>query len=294
MTSPSGMFKSIKHESDYMAAYESTLALWQTGYESIYIETGYGTTHVIVSGPEDGDPIMLLNGFGFGAIMWYPNVGALATRYRVYAIDVIGEFNKSIVTKDFRERRDYVNWLNELMDKLGVKKASFIGHSNGGWHALNFTMDMSTRVDKVILLAPAASFASLSMQFGIRLLAANIIRTRIIILDYCAKWFIGKGNRDKVSEHLLEQFYLGIKGFGWKHKVIIPSVYKDKELSAIKAKVLMMIGEQEVIYNYKKVFARAKKLIPHMETRLIPEVGHALNIEDADYVNREMLAFLND
>lgn len=163
MTFQSGMFKSTKHESDYMAAYESTLALWQTAYESIYIETGYGTTHVIVSGPESGDPIMLLNGFGFGAIMWYPNVEALATRYRVYAIDVIGEFNKSVITKDFHERRDYVNWLNELMDKLGVKKVSFIGHSNGGWHALNFTIDMPDRVDKVILLAPAASFESFSL-----------------------------------------------------------------------------------------------------------------------------------
>lgn len=86
---------------------------------------------------------------------------------------------------------------------------------------------------------------------------------------------------------------MGIKGFGWKHKVIIPSVYKDKELSSIKAKVLIMIGDQEVIYNYKKVFVRAKKLIPHIETRLLPGVGHALNIEDADYVNREMIAFLN-
>lgn len=293
MTFQSGMFKSTKHESDYMAAYESTLALWQTDYESIYIETAYGTTHVVVSGPENGDPLMLLNGFGFGATMWYPNVGVLATRYRVYAVDVIGEFNKSIVTKDFCERRDYVKWLNELMDKLVIEKVSFIGHSNGGWHALNFTIDIPERVDKVILLAPAASFVSLSMQFGIRLLAANIIRTRPIVLDYCAKWFIGRDNRDKVSEHLLEQFYFGIKGFGWKHKVIIPSVYKDKELSGIKAKVLIMIGDQEVIYNYKKVFARAMKLIPHIETRLLPGAGHALNIEDADYVNTEMIAFLN-
>ncbi|MES7204583.1 alpha/beta fold hydrolase, partial [Cutibacterium acnes] len=134
MQNLSGMFKSEQHESNYMMAYNNTLSLWPVKYDSIYINTEYGRTHILVSGPEDGSPVILLNGFGFSATMWYPNVKSLSTKFRVYAVDVIGEFNRSIVMKHFREKNDYVNWLTELLDQLGIEKAHFVGHSNGGWH----------------------------------------------------------------------------------------------------------------------------------------------------------------
>lgn len=73
-----------------MNAYESTLSLWPVPYESIYVETDYGTTHVIRSGPANGEPIILLNGFGFSATMWYPNIKTLSADYQVYAVDVMG------------------------------------------------------------------------------------------------------------------------------------------------------------------------------------------------------------
>ncbi|WP_159887273.1 alpha/beta fold hydrolase [Paenibacillus puerhi] len=292
MPETSELFKSKQLEQKYMDAYAKTLSLWPVPYESVYVETSYGTTHVLVSGPTDGSPVMLLNGFGFSATMWYPNVQALATNHRVYAVDVIGEFNRSAAKKHFTAKADYVNWLVELLDRLGIEQADFIGHSNGGWHVLNFSMQAPHRVRKIVLLAPAASFAPFTKQFGIRLLAANVLKFRPVIIDFCAKWFIGKENRGNVSDHLIEQFYHGIKGFGWKHKVLIPSVYRNEELQSIAKPALLIIGEKEVIYDYKRALARAKQLIPHIQTRSISGVGHGTNIEKPEYVNQEMVDFL--
>lgn len=293
MSDASILFKSKKHEDNYMTAYNRTLSLWPVAYKSIYVDTEYGTTHVLASGPEDGEPLILLNGFGFSATMWYPNVKVLSAKFRVYAVDVIGEFNRSVVKKHFIARSDYAKWLSELMDRLGLEQADFIGHSNGGWHVLNYTMHAPHRVKRIVLLAPAASFVPFTKQFGIRLLAANLIRTRSVIIEFCARWFVGKENREQVSEYLIEQFYHGIKGFGWKYKVMIPSVYRDEELTAIQAPVLLMIGDKEVIYNHERVFARARKLIPHIQTVSIPGVGHGTNIEKPDVVNEKMLEFFN-
>lgn len=292
MLNESAVFKSLRHEQNFMSAYASTLSLWPVAYESLYIETEYGTTHVIVSGPEDGEPLILLNGFGFSAAMWYPNVEAISAEFRVYAVDVIGEFNRSVAKRHFREKTDYVEWLNQLLDGLGIQSAHFVGHSNGGWHALNFAIHAQSRVKKIVLLAPAASFTPFSKAFGIRLLAANIIRTRAVIINFCAKWFIDKANRNQVSDRLLEQFYYGIVGFGWKHKIIIPSVFSDEELRRITVPAFLMIGENEVIYKPKRAFSRAQSLIPHMKTRSIPGVGHAANMEKPEHVNQEILAFL--
>lgn len=294
MNNHSTLFKSLQHEKNYMNAYESTLSLWPVPYESMYVDTDYGTTHVIRSGPANGEPMILLNGFGFSATMWYPNIKTLSASYQVYAVDVMGEFNRSTVKAHFREKKDYVNWLNQLLDGLKIEQAIFIGHSNGGWHTLNFTIHMQSRVKKIVLLAPAASFTSFSKQFGIRLLAANIIRTRPVIIDFCARWFIAKENRHRVSDKLLEQFYYGIVGFGWKHKILVPSVFSDDELKKVKVPALLMIGDKEVIYKPQHAFNRAMSLIPHMKTRHITGAGHALNIENSEEVNHEVIQFLVD
>lgn len=287
------MFKSKVHERNYMTAYDQTLSLWEVNYESVYVETEYGLTHILISGPADGEPVILLNGFGFSATMWYPNIKALTATFRVYAIDVIGEFNRSVVKKHFRERSDYANWLTEVLDRTGIQEACFIGHSNGGWHVLNFAMHAQSRVKSMILLAPAASFTPFSKQFGIRLLAANIIRTRPVIIHFFAKWFVNKNNRHNVSDSLIEQFYHGIVGFAWKYKILIPTVYTDEELMGIRVPTLLMVGTKEVIYNHKRAVTRATRLIPHIQTRLIPGVGHGTNLENADFVNREIIRFLH-
>lgn len=292
MSTTADLFRTEELDKQFKAAYSQTLSLWKVPFESIYVETEYGNTHVLVCGPVEGEPLILLNGFGFSATMWYPNVEALSRSYRVYAVDVIGEFNRSEASKDFRAKTDYVNWLAQLLDKLGIEQAYFAGHSNGGWHILNFAMHAQSRIKKMILLAPAASFASFSLQFPIRLMAANIIKTRSVIIGFCAKWFTAKP--DAVSELLFEQFYRGIIGFGWKHKILIPSVFSDEELSRIKVPLLLAIGDQEVIYNVKKVFARAVKVMPHIETAIVKGAGHALSIEKADDINSMMLRFLNN
>jgi len=288
----SAVFKSKKHEEEYMQAYDRSLSLWDVPYESIRLDTSYGTTHILAAGPKEGRPLLLLNGFGFSATMWYPNVASLAERYRVYAVDVIGEFNRSEAKSHFREKKDYAGWMVEVLDRLGVEKAILVGHSNGGWHALNFAMHEPGRVERLVLLAPAASFVRLRMQFGIRLLVANLIRTRSVIIDYCAKWFVAKGN--SVNDYLFEQFYRGILGFGWKHKILIPSVFTDEELGRIQAPVLLLIGDQEVIYSYRRAFARAASTVPHAETAVIHGSGHALSIERSDEVNERILRFLAD
>ncbi|MGG4035504.1 hypothetical protein ABEV74_17585, partial [Paenibacillus cisolokensis] len=74
MNGTTAMFKSRELEQNYMEAYAKTLSLWPVPYESLYVDTEYGKTHVIASGPNTGEPLVLLNGFGFSATMWYPNI----------------------------------------------------------------------------------------------------------------------------------------------------------------------------------------------------------------------------
>ena len=47
-------------------------------------------THVVVSGPRDAPPLVILHGYWATLTMWTLNIADFSTDYRVYAIDVDG------------------------------------------------------------------------------------------------------------------------------------------------------------------------------------------------------------
>jgi pimeloyl-ACP methyl ester carboxylesterase len=78
---------------------------------------------VIASGPEGAAPLVLLHPSGGGATVWYRNVGSLSHHYRTYAVDVIGDLNKSILTRLLRRRQDFVDWMVDLFNGLQIESA---------------------------------------------------------------------------------------------------------------------------------------------------------------------------
>lgn len=42
----------------YLLAYDKALLLWSVPFEEKDIKTSYGNAHVIISGPENGDPLV--------------------------------------------------------------------------------------------------------------------------------------------------------------------------------------------------------------------------------------------
>ncbi|MBY0124548.1 alpha/beta fold hydrolase [Bacillus sp. S/N-304-OC-R1] len=282
-------FKTKEGQKKFLYTYNQNLKLWDTSFDSFYVHTRFGRTNVIASGPISEPPVILLHGFGFSSAMWYPNVKSLNRNYRVYAVDVIGDLNKSVMESPMKGHSDYVLWFCDILDHLNIDKATVIGHSAGGWQTLNIAINAPERMNKMILLAPAASFVPFRKQFFVRQISSILFPFRPVVIDFVGKWFVAKGNT--VNESLFEQFYLGIKHFRFS-KIIIPSVFKDEELQKIDIPVLLLIGDKEVIYDPNQVIARALKLIPKLKFKIIPNAGHALSIEKAHLVNEEILNFL--
>jgi hypothetical protein len=61
--SHSSAFRTPEGQAAFLAAYDAAMKLWPVPYEEIEIPSRFGMTHVVVSGPKDAPPLVLLHGY---------------------------------------------------------------------------------------------------------------------------------------------------------------------------------------------------------------------------------------
>lgn len=109
------------------------------GYQTHYLERG------------EGEPVVLLHGFGSDSYTWHNNISALAAKFKVYAIDLWGCGYSTREPLDYGYPL-YVNQLRCFMDALRIEKASLIGQSMGGGTVIKFATEHRDRVKSIVLV----------------------------------------------------------------------------------------------------------------------------------------------
>ena len=286
MSHPSA-FKTATGQVAYLAAYDAAMKLWPVSYEEVEIPSRFGTTHVVVSGPKYAPPLVLLHGYMATLTMWSPNIASFSTDHRVYAIDVIGQPGKSIPGQSVRSGADYVAWLTATLDTLHVDRIALAGMSYGGWLALNYAIATPERVQKLVLLSPAASLLPLVKQFTARGTLMLLLPRRFTV-NLFMRWL---GITDRSASELT---YLGLKHFRMAPETVrvTPTVFSDSELRAIRVPTLLLLGEDEVIYDPAKALARARRLIPDLRGELVPGCSHDMCFTQHRVVDAQVLDFL--
>lgn len=279
------MFRTPEGEARYFAAYEETMKLWPAEVQDFDIPTSFGTTHLHACGSEDAPALMLIHGQAISSTMWYPNIGALSQHFRVYVPDILGDMGKSIQTRPFKQPTDFGEWMREIFDGLHLERAHVAGLSYGGFIAAQTALSLPDRVNKLILMAPA-SLLSLHPIFFMRMMGVLIPG-----LSFETKQKLIMGTAPSNAAPAVRQMFTTND---FRYSMYLPPTFKDDQLRQIRAPTLLIMGEQEVVYNYHKAIARAKKLIPNIQTALIPGAGHAMNFDQPELVNQHMLNFLKN
>ncbi|MFI2253025.1 alpha/beta fold hydrolase, partial [Streptomyces lydicus] len=121
----------------FHTAYEEAMARWPVPVERREVVTEFGTTRVNVCGAADGPPLVLLPGGGTSSAVWHALAAALAPAHRLYAVDQMGAPGLSVPGgRRVRRPADLPDWLDGVLDGLGLASAALLGHSYGGWVAL--------------------------------------------------------------------------------------------------------------------------------------------------------------
>jgi len=103
----------------------------------------------------NGRTVLLLHGKNFSGAYWAPTIRALTELgYRVVAPDQIG-FGKSSKPERYQFSFSQLA-LNTraLLERIGVRRASVVGHSMGGMLATRFALDHPQMTEKLVLVNP--------------------------------------------------------------------------------------------------------------------------------------------
>jgi pimeloyl-ACP methyl ester carboxylesterase len=97
---------------------------------------------------------------------------------------------------------------------------------------------------------------------------------------------------DLPDPRIVRQMEVGVAGFRYDRAGIYPSELPDEELAGIDRPVLVLLGDQEMIYDPSDAAERAARLLPHGEVEVLPGVGHLLGMQRPDVINARLRAFL--
>lgn len=282
------VYRSPKLRQQLLDYYDRILANWPVPHEERFVETRSGRTHILVCGKKEAKPLLLFHGTGNNCLMWRYNVEELGEYFRLHLIDTVNDPGKSEASSAFKPQTDYGHWITELLDALGIEKAMLVGHSKGGWIALNTAIRAPGRVERIVLLAPAVGINSaLSPQFMRKSLRLGLFPTKKTVESYL-RYVSGPGARvnSEYADYLLKVIR------GTRPKIIKHRHFSDEELEGIDTPILLLFGDHEVCVEYQKVVERAQSCIRHLEVQIIAGTGHALQGEKPETVNELIIRYL--
>jgi pimeloyl-ACP methyl ester carboxylesterase len=103
-----------------------------------------------------GPVLLLLHGIGDSSEAWLSLLPALAERYTVIAPDLLGHGESDKPRADYSAAA-YANGMRDLLDVLGVERATIVGHSLGGGVAAQIVYQYPRRCERLVLIAPGGA-----------------------------------------------------------------------------------------------------------------------------------------
>ncbi|GAA1585887.1 alpha/beta hydrolase [Actinomadura kijaniata] len=247
--------------------YRELLASWPVPVERRHVPTRRGDTFVVSAGPPDAPPLVLLHGSGGNALTWRDDMPVWAGRFRVHAVDVLGEPGLSEPVRLPLADEEHALWLDEVLGGLEVDRAAVAGMSLGGRLALDYAVRRPGRVERLVLLCPggvgrqktgAVLLASLLLPFG--------RRARIRAMDLVL------GPRPATPQDREIGEYVAFVHENFRPRRDRLPVFSDADLASLTMPVLVIVGDRDPMFDSRATLRR----LPRAEHVLLENTGHLI------------------
>lgn len=273
----------------------------ELGARFIRLATGV-TIRVVSAGPESGQPVVMLHGWGASAYMFRHTLRDLgAAGFRAIAADLRG-MGRSDKPRgdDAYSLNNYLADLDSLLSALRVERAALIGQSMGAGIALHFALREPSRVSHLALINPvglvpigALPFARLSPQWLLDALGPRAAPRWLI--EFTLRQ-IAYGRSERVTEHDIDEYWSPIQlpgtvsavraalsQFEWRP-------LSDDELASLAVPAVVIVGDSDrLIHNTAGAVGKLRGAQLWQW-----EGGHCVHEEHPDEVDSRLVRFLRE
>ena len=220
-----------------------------------------------------GEPVVLIHGLSGSTRWWDRTVGALAPRYRVHLVDLPG-FGSMRRAEGGFALSEAADWLASWMEAAGLKQASLVGHSMGGYVSIVVAARRPDLVRRLVLVAPAGVPTGRSIHgYLLPLLQAG---------RYMTPGFLPVLVRDALRTGPLTLL-------GATRELLAEDV--RAYLHEIQAPTLLIWGGQDTLVP-PSTGDLMREEIPTSRLLVLDGAGHVPMFENAAQTNAALLAFL--
>jgi pimeloyl-ACP methyl ester carboxylesterase len=282
------IYRSPGGEAELAALYDEALARLGPGYETRRIGTSFGETHVILAGPADGPPLVVLPGGNFLnplCLSWFL---PLAASFRLYAPDIVGQPGRSARTRPSARGDGHARWLEEVLDGLGLGIALFAGISYGAGLILRLAGLAPRRVAGAVLVSPAGIAAG-----PIWPMLRDAALPMLVYRAWPNRERLMRAARPLLTEPV--EPYVCQLGLVYRHVKLdreLPRVATREELAGYEAPTLLFAAENDLFFPANRVIPRAEEILPNLETETLPGSRHVPSRDAFAHINARTAAFL--
>ncbi|MGB6764704.1 MAG: alpha/beta fold hydrolase, partial [Mycobacterium sp.] len=99
-----------------------------------------------------GETLLLIHGMAGSSATWRAIIPELSKKYRVVAPDLLGHGASAKPRGDY-SLGAFAAWLRDLLDELGISRATVVGQSLGGGVAMQFTYQHRDYCQRLVLIS---------------------------------------------------------------------------------------------------------------------------------------------
>ena len=286
------IYRSPEGEEKILALYESALKKLDLEFEEQMIDTRFGVTHILITGPKEAPPLIIFQGGNTVnpvTLSWFL---PLLKEYRVYAPDTIGHPGRSAQNRISPRDDSFGEWVIDLLDNLCIKKSSFIGYSYGAGILLRTAAYAPERISNAVLLMPSGiangSFWRMISKIICPMLLYRLFPNRSRLLKAVRPMFTE--DMDEITLDVIGSVFVHVK-----LETQMPRLATKEELMGFKTPTLVLAGEKDIFFPADKILPRAKEIIPNLiAAESLQESGHFPSMKTLYYINDRIRMFLKE
>ncbi len=266
------VYRSAEAAGAVEAQYRRALERWPVPKAELRLRTCQGPTFVLACGPDSAPPVMLLHGSQANSAAWLPDIALWATKFRLFAVDMIGEAGLSAQVRPELAGDAHALWLDDVFEGLGLAHAAIIGTSLGGWLALDYASRRPKAVQALALICPA-----------------GIGRQKNFLLKALPLLLLGPWGKRKMRELVFGSAprtlpetvrplaeLMETVGRAIKPRVVSIPQLTDSQLGQLGMPILAIVGGRDVLLDSRDTRERLQRTAPQAEICFIEEGHHFL------------------